>query len=47
MLYNKGSLKNVHLEEQKELGACTGQRLQSELRWVPKKYFQVKSHIAE
>ena len=25
ILYNKGSLKNVHLEEAKELGVCTGQ----------------------
>ena len=26
ILYNKGSLKNLHLEEEKELGACTAQR---------------------
>ena len=25
MLYNEGSLKNVRLEEEKELGACTAQ----------------------
>ena len=25
ILYNKGNLKNVHLEEAKELGVCTGQ----------------------
>ena len=48
ILYNKGSLKNVHLEEAKELGVCTGQvsgRGRAQLQQNDKKLFAEAANL--
>ena len=41
MLYNKRSLKNVCFEEQKELGACTGQEMKQDEMEITDGHFRV------